>query len=302
MTINNAMRPRRFHLAVALTSFLITCTCATAEPVSRVIVSILPQKEFVQRIAGDGVQIDVLVKPGDSPATYAPTLRQMSAIGRADVLFQIGVPFENSILPEIRDRFPELRIVDCRHGITLRQLEANTPNQHVHSAQCDHAHEGDDPHIWLDPVNVTRISATIRDTLVQIDPAGKTRYDANYEQFAESLDRTHQRIVSMLAPFSGRKVYAFHPAYGYFADAYALQQVAVETGGNEPSPRHLSELIRQARQDQVRVIFVQPQFSQRAARTLADQAGAAVVALDPLAGDYLANLQRIAESISAALK
>ena len=100
----------------------------------------------------------------------------------------------------------------------------------------------------------------------------------------------------------GRDLFVFHPAYGYFARQYGLTQVAVETGGRQPSARHLAELIDRARARDVRVIFVQPQFARHSARAVADAIGGAVVPLDPLAEDYLGNLEQMASTVESALQ
>ncbi|MBD3314523.1 MAG: ABC transporter substrate-binding protein, partial [Chitinivibrionales bacterium] len=102
-------------------------------------------------------------------------------------------------------------------------------------------------------------------------------------------------------PLRGRKFFVFHPSFGYFADAYGLKQIAVETGGKEPSARRLANLIDDARQESVKVIFVQPQFSRKAAQAIADAIDGAVVPVDPLAEDYMANLGEIAAKLRAAM-
>ena len=100
----------------------------------------------------------------------------------------------------------------------------------------------------------------------------------------------------------GRSFFVFHPSFGYFADDYGLEQVAVETGGSEPSARQLARLIREARDAEVRVIFVQPQFSRKSAETIASEIGGAVVPIDPLARDYIENLERMARAVEEGLR
>ena len=94
----------------------------------------------------------------------------------------------------------------------------------------------------------------------------------------------------------------FHPAYGYFLKAYGLKQKAVESGGKDPGPRQLAHLLEEAREHKAKVIFVQPQFSTATARALAAELDAAVVPLDPLSEDYLANLERMAAAIAEGLR
>ena len=280
-----------------ITGFALACSCAKPvadTPGRHAIVSILPQRTFVSEIAGDRFTVEALVQAGRSPETYAPTLRQMNSIGAAAVFFHIGMPFEHTMLPRLAERFPDLSIVDCRQGIEMRRLSE--------SAGHGHDHGGDDPHVWLDPMNAKRISAGICDELIRLDPDGAAVYKANFDRFAERLDELHERLKTLLAPVRDRKMYVFHPAYGYFADAYGLRQVAVKYGGNQPSAKHLTKLIEQARRESVRAVFVQPQFSQQAAASIANESEGAVVSLDPLAADYIADLDAVAEKIAAALQ
>jgi zinc transport system substrate-binding protein len=137
--------------------------------------------------------------------------------------------------------------------------------------------------------------------LVEIDPVHRSDYEANLKQLTADLDALDARIARTLAPLKGQTLLVFHPAFGYFARDYGLRQEAVETGGKAPGPRHVKKLIDRARNEGVRVIFVEPQFSQQAAKTIAQQIGGVVIAIDPLAKDYIANLQNVADKIHDAL-
>ncbi|WP_456386966.1 metal ABC transporter solute-binding protein, Zn/Mn family [Desulfolithobacter sp.] len=268
-----------------------------------VFVSILPQEYFVERVGGERVQVQALVQPGQSPVTYAPAPRQMATLSRADVYFRIGVPFEKSLIPKLQRSVPHLSIIDLRQGLDMLSGDHDhkgLQNEDVHAKEREKS-EDLDPHTWLDPRLVKKQAALIRDTLIRLDPAGKEFYQQNYETFAADLEALDRRLREVLAPLTGQTIYVFHPAYGYFCRAYGLRQKAVAPGGKGPGPRHLASLIASAREDNVHVIFVQPQFSSSSARTIARAIDGAVIPLDPLARDYLANMERIAGRIAAAL-
>jgi zinc transport system substrate-binding protein len=265
------------------------------------VVSILPQADFVAHVGGGHVGVTVLVGPGQSPHTYEPTPEQIHALGRARVFFRIGMPFEETLVPKIRGSFPQLEIVDTRQGVKLRRVEA-----HLHEPEGgghDHGEEagGDDPHIWLDPKRVQIQAGTIADALARVDPAHAADYRRNLAAFSTALDALDARIAAALAPVRGQSFFVYHPAFGYFADAYGLRQVPVELGGKEPAARDVAALVERARRERVRVIFVQPQFSQRSAEVLAREIGGAVVPLDDLPRDYLASLEAMALQIRQAL-
>lgn len=257
-------------------------------------VSILPQAYFANRIGGNRVRIDTLVQPGYSPATYSPTPKQMAELATTNVYFRIGVPFEKSLIPKLARSLPELTIVDQRVGINMLPME-ETHGDH----QKEHGEL--DPHTWLDPMLALKQAAVMRDTLVRIDPAGREFYAANFAALVKDLRQLDMDLRKTFTPYRGMKIYVFHPAYGYFCQAYGLVQQAINPQGKDPGARYLARLIEQARKDEVRALFVQPQFSDKTARTIARSIGAEVIELDPLAADYLKNMRTLADQLRTAL-
>ena len=263
------------------------------EPIA--FVSIGPQRYLVQSIAGSRFRVEVLVQPGQDPHTFEPTPKQMTQLSRGKLYFSIGVAFEQSLIPRIRSSNPQLKIIDTQAGIELREIEAGD-----HEGE-DHDEHGLDPHTWLSPVLAKRQARTIRDALIEADPGGRGVYEAGYQSLAAELDSLNEEIAAALASYRGREIFVYHPAYGYFTDEYGLEQVAVETGGSEPSAQQLARLIERARQRHVRIIFVQPQFSRTGAGAVAEAIGGVVVPLDPLAEDYVENVREMARLIADAL-
>jgi len=257
-----------------------------------VFVSILPQKYFVERIGGDHVAVSVLLPRGQSEVTYEPTPRQMVELSHARVYFQTLVPFEKRLVEKVKTTLKSVNIVNTCAGLDLR---AGHDGHH-------HPAEEIDPHVWMSPRLVKLQARAIGDELGRLDPANEIDYRRNLAAFEADLDRVDQQIAGSLAAFPGRAFYVFHPAYGYFADAYGLEQVAVESGGKDPAAKRLAELVERAKREGVRIIFVQPQFSRASAEAVAQQIDGKIVSLDPMAKDYLDNLVRIAECIAAALR
>jgi zinc transport system substrate-binding protein len=198
------------------------------------------------------------------------------------------------LLRKIESAFKGLKVVDTAKGIELREIDSHSESGHGHG-------KGRDPHTWLDPILVKTQAHNIYEALAQTDPANKSAYQKNLDSFLKDLDRIDQRISKVLSDLKNRKILVFHPAYGYFCDRYGLEQIPVETGGKQPSPKQLADLIEKARQIKARVIFVQPQFDESSARTIAESIQGAVVKLDPLARDYLNNLWKMAEKIAESL-
>jgi zinc transport system substrate-binding protein len=255
----------------------------------RAFVSILPQDYFVSRVGGDQVKVKILVGPGQSHETYEPTPQQIAALARSDVYFTIGAPFERSLVPKVRAMLPGLGIVDTSTGV---QFLSFAPGSGEH---------GIDPHIWLDPKQVKIIARNVCNGLKKIDPGRAGAYDANLAGFQTDLDTLDARIARILAPVRGRTIYVFHPAFQYFCKSYGLKQEAFESEGKEPSAKQMAKLIASAEREHVKAVFVQPQFSQKAARAIARSIGGRVVTLNPLPEDYIKDMSAMAVTIRDSL-
>ena len=166
----------------------------------------------------------------------------------------------------------------------------------------DHVHDAGDPHVWTSPRLVARMSVNIRDTLAELDPTHAADFARNQAAFAAELTSLDSEIRALLTDLPSRKFLVFHPAWGYFAQDYDLIQVPIEQGGKEPGPRALAALIDEARREGIRVVFVQPQSDPRFAARIAEAIGGQLIAIDPLAPDYLTNLREVARRIAAAGK
>ena len=253
-----------------------------------IFVSIPPQAYFAERIGGEHVRVNILVGPGQSPHSYEPTPRQMADMAHARIFFSIGVPFEKSLIPKIEKSYKNLKVVNTGEA------------GHAPGHDEEH-HSGMDPHTWLDPKTARDMARTICKTFKQLKPERAEAFDGNLALLLRDLDLADGSIRKKLAPFAGRKFYVFHPAFGHFARAYGLEQVAVEKHGKEPGARQLAALIEEARKDRARVVFVQPQFARSSVEAVASAIGARVEPMDPLAKDYLKNLEDMAGKLHEAL-
>ncbi|MFW6332971.1 MAG: metal ABC transporter solute-binding protein, Zn/Mn family [Thermodesulfobacteriota bacterium] len=279
-----------------------------------VFVSIVPQEFFVQQIGKDRVDVQTMVRPGASPATYEPKPRQMAALTRAEVYFAVGVPFEAAWLRKIAAANPNMRVVHTEHGIEKIPMAAHhhdDPDDHANETESEshehahvHAHDHGipDPHIWLSPPLVKKQARAILHALRDIDPENESFYEANFQEFAAEIDRLDADLKDTFAGKTGLQFMVFHPAWGYFARAYGLEQVPVEIEGKSPKPAQLKALIQHARNSGIKIVFVQPQFSSKSAELVAREIGGEVAFADPLARDWTANLRAVAEQFKSALQ
>lgn len=286
----NAERPGARGIAVgALLLILLSAGCGpgavpqTSEELN-VSVSILPQRYFVERVGGDRVTVNVMVLPGESPATYEPKPAQLEALSDADAYVSIGVPFESAWLDRIAAANDTMVMVDTTAGIE-RLGGPDNP----------------DPHIWLSPTLVKTQARTIADALAALDPDHGSDYEANLDEFIADIEALDADIRQTLDGVEQRAFMVFHPSWGYFARDYGLEMIPVEVGGQEPSAAELAALVRRAKEENIQVIFAQPEFSTRNAETIAAEIGGEVLLVSPLAEEWLENMREVAAAFADVL-
>ena len=272
---------------------------AQAEQKINVFVSIAPQQHFVEQVGGDRVAVSVMVGPGQSPELYEPTPRQMARLAGADLYFSIGMPFESSWLPEIRKNNPALKIVAC--CAELARLAGHEHHGHEHGGHDSEHGSSMDPHVWTDPNNVMVIAGLIEAALASHDKANAEAYRQAARAFNKQLQALDRLIAEKTAALKNRQLIVAHPSWGYFAERYGLSQISIEQDGKEIQGRSLAELIKFARQRNIRAVFTQPQFNDRAARVIAAEIGAKVIELDPLTADYIEDMRAMTDRIVQGL-
>ena len=247
-----------------------------------IIASILPQADFVEHVGGDNVEVIVMIPPGANPATYEPTASQLKAASSAAMYVKVGsgLPFEEVWLDNIGSANPNMLIVDTSEGVDL------IPG---------------DPHIWLSPRSAMVQVENIYKGLVAVDPENSEYYYRNKEQYINDLEVLDTDITESLSGFDGRNFMVFHPSWGYFSRDYDLTMIAVEIEGKEPSAGDMVHLVETAKENNIKFIFVQPQFSTKSAEVIAKEIGGSVVAVDPLPQDYITNLRIVSNTFAQGL-
>jgi len=323
---------KNFQLtAIALTMTIASLTACSGPSVKeeeaktplQVTVSIVPQEYFVKRIGGDRVSVNAMIQPGTDPHTYEPKPEQLKTTAQSQAYFKIGVSLEDawkdrlyfkigvSLEDAWKDRLnsvnQQMLIVDTSQGVDKIPLTAE--HNHDHDHDHDHAKEKKhqagkntlDPHIWLSPKRVKAQAKTIYQTLAQLDPGQEAIYRANFEKFSQELDALDQEIRQNLAGVKNKKFMVFHPEWGYFAQDYGLEMIAIEIDGNEPSAAQLSQLIKQAKKENIKVIFTQPEFSQKSAETIAREIGGQVIPISAFAENWSENLRQVSQKMATVL-
>ena len=248
-----------------------------------VVVTILPQAEFVEKVGGDKVEVTVMVQPGASPHSYEPTPSQMVEVSKAKMYAKVGsgVEFELAWMDRIIEQNKAMLVVDCSQGITT---------------------VANDPHIWNSPVNAKKMVGNICAGLVKVDPGNEDYYTENMNRYLGELDALDMYVREKFANLTNRVFMIYHPAFGYLAREYDLTELAIQHEGKTPTPRVIEDCIDLAEQYDLSYVFVAPQLATEHAETIAHEIGAKVLFLDPLPREYAANMRTVADLLALEME
>ncbi|MBF8984245.1 zinc ABC transporter substrate-binding protein [Lutibacter sp. B2] len=261
-----------------------------------VAVSIVPQENFVRAVSGDLVNIITMIPPGNSPANYQPTPKQMIEFSESKVYFSMGVPTEEAnILPKVEDLNKDIKVVSLADKV-------GEVYPHRTFSEEAHDHSGRDPHIWLSPKRVKVMIKVIKDELILLDPNNKSTYEKNADEYIAKLDEVDHEIKDTLNGFNQQSFIIYHPVLGYFADDYGLKMMAIEEDGKETTVKKLQEVIDLAKKENIKFVFYQQEFDSKQAETIAKEIRGATVKVAPLAPNYIENLKSIANTFKDVLK
>ncbi len=253
-------------------------------------VSILPQKFFVQKIVKDRFDVEVMVRPGNSPATYSVKPKQLQMLKNSKIYFSIGVPFEKAWLKRFKSVNPNLKIVDMGKYVKRFPMEEGQKDKH----------QGLDPHIWLSPPLVALQARAILEEVIKLDRKNSSFYIKNYKKFIQEIVDIDTQIIQMMQNLKRKKFFVFHPSFGYFARVYGLKQIAIEKEGKSPKAQYLKKVANIAKKEHIKVIFIEPQFPKRSALLIARMTNAKVQTINPLAFEWDKNILEVAKAIEEA--
>ncbi|MDD4171831.1 MAG: zinc ABC transporter substrate-binding protein [Syntrophomonas sp.] len=254
-------------------------------------VTIVPQATFVKAVGGDLVDVVTMVPPGGNPENYSPTPQQMMEFSNAQIYFAIGVPSEKAtILPKIKDLNPDIKLLD------LPALVDQKYPPHVFAT-------GErDPHMWLSPKRVKEIVLITAEELSQLDPAHRDIFESNAQAYNTELDQLDQDIRASLTSVSNKTIIVYHPAFGYFAEDYGLNMVALEEEGKEATAINLQKVIDLAKKENIKVIFYQAEIDSKQSHAMAAEIGGQAEMIAPLDPDYINNLQKTVQTFARVLR
>lgn len=248
----------------------------TARPV--VVTTLFPLYDFARTIAGDRMEVQLLLPPGVEPHHFEPTPDDLLRIHRAALFVYIGPflePWAERVISGV-DR-QKVRVVAAAEGIQLLPAPTHAGGASDHQHQRSSA--ANDPHVWLDFAADQAMVDSIASALSAVDPAGTAQYRQRADALIRQLIAVDGRYRQGLANCQSRVLlHGGHAAFGYLTHRYDLtyQAAAGVTAELEATPRRMAELVRQVRQYQVKAVFVEQLDSPRLAETLASETGATV--------------------------
>lgn len=311
-----------------LLTFFSFAAASTLMAQVNVTTSILPTKFFVEKIAGDDAKISTMVVDGANPHTYEPRPAQMKELENSEIYFGVGgTEFDNVWVEKFKTQYPKIKFVDTASGIEKMKNHDHDEDQddhdehdhdkHEHGDHDHHAkhHEHDDddhkkhhhhgkfdPHVWMDPVLAKTQAQNILNALKEKYPADAAKFDENFAKFAKELDELDAYAKEKLGALNGGKFLIYHPALGYFAHRYNLEELSVEIEGKEPKPAELKELIDTAKEEKIKTIFIAKGFPTKAAQTIAKETSANVVKIDILSEQWDKSMHEIIDEIAKSMK
>ena len=258
-----------------------------------VAVSLQPYATIVKMVGGARVNVVTLLPPGADPHNYEPKPAIIKAFSLAQIYFTDSSGLDKAWMPRFLAANKNVNVVDISKNIKWLKAE------HEGNALQVHHDEELDPHIWTSPARVKTLIRNIYETLKNVDPEHDYYYSVHFNHTLDLMSRLERELneAVIYMPSQSRSFIVFHPSYGYLAKDYKLKQYAIEANGKEPKPRDLSKLIQIGRKNNVKLVFVQPQFSKRAATTVAKDLGATIVETDPLSADFVGNVRKFIEAL-----
>ncbi len=272
---------------------LLLYLCGYAEPI-KVLVSVLPQKQMLESIGREYVEVEVLVPPSKSPEIYEPNIQQMKHIQNAEVFFGVGMPLESTWLKKFRSINPKLRYYNLAeshaHALDSHSQDSKHSNTHAHN-----------PHIWLSLKESQAQVAFIAKILSTLQPTHKDFFTTQSTQLTKELEQIYIQAQNLFTKYATKSFLVYHPAFGDFARDFDLEELSIEKDGKEAKGRDLSQLITQIKQRQIKALFIQPQYSKSRVQSLANELKLEILTLNPLKSQWLNSFALYACQIALSL-
>lgn len=283
-------------LIIGILSFWSCKPSGTTEQKKMLSVTIDPQKYFLDTIVGNHYDVNCVIPSGSNPESADFTPSQMLALGKSIAYFKIGyLGIENTLIDKVSKSNPDLKVIDCSVGI---EPVGDIHNHEDESHERHYAHAGGDPHTWSSVKSARIIARNMYEGVLELDETNKDDYKANYDKLLSEINRTDSIIKIYLGKAPSKSFIIYHPALSYFADEYGLTQYSIENDGKNPSPSQLKALIDTAKEEGIKVVFIQQEYDTKNAETVANAIGANIISLNLLSYNWSEEMIKIAKALA----
>ncbi|MBO4927642.1 MAG: zinc ABC transporter substrate-binding protein [Clostridiales bacterium] len=266
----------------------------------KVVATIYPMYDFVKRIGGDYVAVNMMVPAGTEPHAWEPSSRDMLMLEEADLFVYNGAGMEmwaDDLLESVQNK--DLIVVEASRNVELLKVGETHDEDHEHDEDDahedeahdeNHAHEhhhGEyDPHVWLSPKNAEKELETIAEALIKADPDHADTYRKNLEEAKNACQDLDRAYTEELEKHENQYIVVAHEAYGYLCHEYGLTQIGIEgvSADQEPDAARMREIIDMVEKYGIKCIFFEELVDPKVAKTIAEETGCRTMALSPLDG------------------
>ncbi|RLL46541.1 adhesin [Oceanobacillus piezotolerans] len=273
-------------LLLFISIFMIGCApknATTKEDDSLTIyTSIYPIQYAIERIAGDTLSVKTVYPPGVDAHSYEPTSKDMTAIAESDAFFYIGSDLEafaETAADALQNQDVSLIEIGKHEELFQTDSEDNghnhTDEEHGHDQHDGHNHGDKDPHIWIDPLRMIKMSEIIKEELVKLNPEAKEQYNQNFVALEKDLLTLDEQFKRALENKENKQILVSHAAYGYWEDRYGIEQIAINgiSSSSEPSQKELTEIIDQAKAYGLEYIIFEQNTANRVSQIIQNEIG-----------------------------
>lgn len=300
---------KKIYLLLALILLLAACgtpaidndaeeTTTDSETELDVYTTVYPLTYFTERIGGDKVNVQSVYPAGSNEHNFEPTQQDMIAIAEADMLFYVGLGLEGFIDSAKKTLKNEnVEFISAADSISDEELlAAKEHEEHSHEEEGheEHAHEEEshdghdhgetDPHVWISPVLSQSLAESIKNALVKANPENTEIFESNYAELIVELEQLDLDFAEMAEQAENKTFFVSHSAFGYIADPYGLEQVAVAglNSQDEPSQKELTKIVDLAREKNIKHIIFEQNVSSNLTEVIQKEVGAEAVEMSNL--------------------
>jgi zinc transport system substrate-binding protein len=269
----------------------------TAGSKPRVAVSIFPLYDAARRIAGDRLDVVLVLPAGRSEHSYDPTPREMARLSGSKLALSVGLGMDEWLSRIVRNTGDDVRVVELAPSVEPRDMsheevgeeaadEARDALSDGGAQEEEHHHGPKDPHFWLDPSRMSRAAAVMAREFARIDPQGAQGFEQRRAQFEREMTALDAQIRGRAARWTRRTIVTFHGSMGYYAARYQLTIAAViePFPGREPTARYVSDVLAAIQRTHAAALFSEPQLDRHPAQVIAEQSRVPLFEVDPVGG------------------